>query len=70
MTEFLRVRAASGPLHEYHAPRSAVEKWPEQYVVLDDVPVLSPTPVKYIDPPKPKPVKGSKSVGSKDKGDG
>ena len=70
MTAFIRVRASSGPLHEYHAPVSAVERWPDQYVVIDDIPVTSPQPVKYINSPKPTPAKGNKSVGKTDKGDG
>ena len=71
MTAFIRVRASSGPLHEYHAPVSAVERWPDQYEVLDDTPVTSPSPVKYIQvSPKPTPAKGFKSVGKTVKGDG
>lgn len=67
MTEFVRVRSASGPKHVFDAPLSAVEAWPDDYVVVDGVPVVLPRPVEYVDSAKKRTLKPS--VGEPSEGD-
>jgi hypothetical protein len=45
MPGFIRVRAASGPKHEYDAPVDEVEANPDLYVVVDKEPVAMPRAV-------------------------
>lgn len=66
MTEFVRVRATSGPKHEFDAPLSSVDAWPDDYDVIDAEPVAEPRPVVYVAPAKkraPKPSVGETSEG-------
>jgi hypothetical protein len=68
MPGFIRVRAASGPKHEYDAPVDEVEANPDLYVVVDKEPVAMPRAVDYKTPPASKP-KAIKSVGESKEGD-
>jgi hypothetical protein len=59
MTQFLRVRAATGPKHEFHAAVGEVAAHPELYTVLNDEPVSKSEPPTYFVPKK----RGGKTVG-------
>lgn len=48
MTQFLKVRAASGPKHTFYAPVESVEAWPDDYEVLDKEPVDQPGPEEHV----------------------
>ena len=51
MSGFIRVRAADGVRHEFHAPKAWVDAHPEFYRVIDGEPVSKPAPVKYVTKP-------------------
>lgn len=48
MSGFIRVRAKSGPKHEFHAAAGEVAAHPELYVVIDKTPVATPDPPLYV----------------------
>lgn len=47
---FIRVRAASGPLHEFDVSEAALAADPDAFKVLDKKPVEVSRPAKYIIP--------------------
>ncbi|MEO5920611.1 MAG: hypothetical protein ABIQ01_05650, partial [Pseudolysinimonas sp.] len=55
MTEFIRVRAADGPKHEFDAPLAEVDANPDLYVIVDKNPVTTPRDPLYVDPAPKKP---------------
>ena len=63
MPKFLKVRAVSGPLHEFFAAAEEVEVNPDLYEVLDSEPVDYPGPVVYVVPEPALPREPIKSVG-------
>lgn len=50
---FIRVRATSGPLHEFYAAADEVAVNPDLYHVLDREPVDIPGEVVYVETPAP-----------------
>jgi hypothetical protein len=52
MSDFKRVKDVHTGA-EYHAPVSAIEKWPEDYKVLDDTVVHEPAPATPAPPKRP-----------------
>jgi hypothetical protein len=59
VTDFLRVRAATGPKHEFHAAAGEVAAHPDLYTVIDKEPASKPEPPTYFVPKK----RGGKPVG-------
>ncbi|GAA4762628.1 hypothetical protein [Microbacterium gilvum] len=45
---FIRVRSTSGAKHEFDAPQGLVERFPDDYEVVDKKPVDEPRPIKYV----------------------
>lgn len=69
MSGFIRVRAVTGPLHEFDAPTGEVEANPELYKVLDETVVDAPRPPTYVvdEPTKPVAASPKQSVGDNTK---
>lgn len=61
MTQFIRVRSADGPKHEYDVSPDLVAAFPDDYVVVDATPVESPREPKYVTEKATKPA-SSKSA--------
>lgn len=55
MTQFIRVRSADGPAHEYDVSVDEAAANPESYIVIDDAPVDQPRPVNYVVAAEPAP---------------
>lgn len=47
MAEFIRVRQAQGPKHEFDINTAAYERDKRAYVVIDKQPVAFPRPAEY-----------------------
>lgn len=45
---FIRVRAASGPAHEFDVSEAAYKRNKSAYKVVDSKPVVTARPVKYV----------------------
>lgn len=60
MTEFIRVRHADGPKHEFDISVPEVEANPELYVVVDAEPVTVAREATYADQPATKKVGDAK----------
>lgn len=71
MAGFVRVRSAGrgDPKHEFDASVDHVNAFPDRYKVLDDVPVASPRPPKFVTASRPASVKESEGTTEKEKAD-
>lgn len=47
---FIRVRAVSGPRHEFDVSQKELDRYPELYKVIDPKPVDESRPVRYVTP--------------------
>ena len=69
MTQFIRVRSADGPAHEYDVSVDEAAANASAYVVIDDAPVDQPRPVNYVVTAEPVPAPAASAAPEPSVGD-